>query len=649
MPIFPLESRPLVHRCTGSSVSIDLTWLPELAGRNELLAAARLQPAELAFASFQTLTLSRMDFVGAGRLDRAIQRFVSDTGAVPPWPRLRLGLLGSSNLAHLAAGIRLAALRRGLWVEIYEGSYGMYRQEIEDTNSSLHHFQPDVICLALDADHVAGGLSVEQTLASLQECWATARRSLGCAVIQQTVLPRLPRLLGSNEARYPSSPAFRVEQLNVELRHHAAADGICLLPVDTWAANEGLTTWHDPGLWYTAKQEVHPRAANLYGEYVARILAALRGLSRKCLVLDLDNTLWGGVIGDDGLDGIVLGQGTPAGEAYIALQRYAKQLAERGVILAVCSKNDEANALAAFDSHPDMVLRRSDIACFVANWQDKAHNLRSIASDLNIGLDALVFLDDNPVERALIRQELPAVWVPELPEDPAEYVSCLANTGAFEALELTDEDRERTTLYRANAQREDLRRSATDIRSFLEGLDMRLTWSSFDHAGRKRIVQLLNKTNQFNLTTLRCNEADVLRLMEDPDALTLQLRLTDIYGDNGVVGLVTGRRTTDQVLVLETWLMSCRVLGREVERATLDIIVAAAREMGCKSLHGIYRPTAKNAMVRGHYRQLGFAEAQADTDGITHWRLAVDTYLPSSCPIQVQKGSSWPTPTSIAS
>ena len=248
---------------------------------------------------------------------------------------------------------------------------------------------------------------------------------------------------------------------------------------------------------------------------MGRILAALRGRSSKCLVLDLDNTLWGGVVGDDGVDGVVIGQGSESGEAFAALQRYAKGLSQRGVILAVCSKNDEANAVLPFEKRSEMILRRTDIACFVANWEDKAGNIRRIAKQLNIGLDSLVFLDDNPFERNLVRRELPMVAVPELPEEPSGYVRLLSAAGYFETLSITEEDRERSSQYRANLAREELREKATDMQGFLRALKMKLTWSPFAGKDLKRVVQLLNKTNQFNLTTRRYSEEAVQALLAD--------------------------------------------------------------------------------------------------------------------------------------
>jgi FkbH-like protein len=368
-------------------------------------------------------------------------------------------------------------------------------------------------------------------------------------------------------------------------------------------------------LWHSSKQEVAPAAAPVYGDLVGRLLAAKQGLSAKCLVLDLDNTLWGGVIGDDGLEGIVLGQGSATGEAYVAVQEYAREQARRGVILAVCSKNDEAIAREPFEKHPDMVLKISDIACFVANWQDKAANLRHIAERLNIGIDSLVFLDDNPFERTLIRQELPMVAVPEVSEDAALYPYTLADAGYFESTMVTDEDRERSAQSQGNTQRETLRESSTDMDSYLRSLEMTLIWRRFDQIGLQRTVQLINKTNQFNLMTRRYTDIDVQEIMNDPNAVGLQLRLTDRFGDNGIIGIVIGRLQDDGQMLIDTWLMSCRVLGRQVEQATLNLLVATAKSLGAHSLIGEYRPTPKNKMVEAHYQKLGFEMLKDQSDG----------------------------------
>ena len=378
------------------------------------------------------------------------------------------------------------------------------------------------------------------------------------------------------------------------LRQAADAAGVDLIALDDQVAASGLTAWHDPALWHRAKQEIHPQAAPLYGDIIARLIAAAQGQSKKCLVLDLDNTLWGGVIGDDGIAGIKIGQGSARGEAHLAFQHYVKELAARGVILAVCSKNDETNALEPFLSHPEMALKRTDIACFVANWTDKATNLRDIARRLNIGIDSLVFVDDNPAERAIIRRELPMVAVPELPDDPTFYAETVASAGYFETVRVTAEDSQRAHQYQQNAARESLLTSATDMAGYLRSLSMRAVWSGFDRTGLARIVQLINKTNQFNLTTRRVSETEVQALIDDPAALTLQIRLIDQFGDNGIVTIVSGQLERTTVTIrLDTWLMSCRVLGRGMETETLNLVAAEAIRLGAQTLVGLYRPSAK--------------------------------------------------------
>jgi FkbH-like protein len=619
----------------------DLDWLPERTDWGRLTEVRDYPPRE-ALAHFRVFANSRMDFARAWRLDKTFQRYRSENDLSSLVPGVRLALIGSSTLSHLHAGIRLGGLRRGILVDVYEGIYGMYRQELMDPNSGLHRFAPDAILLSLDSRHLTApeGCSVESVFNLLRSCWTRAQQAISCAVIQQTVLPVLPYLLGNQEyllgnQESSGSPAAIIAKVNAQLREEAPKDNIHLLTVDTWAAQSGVFEWFDPALWYRSKQEIHPRASCVYGDHVGRILAALRGKSFKCLVLDLDNTLWGGVVGDDGVDGIVIGQGSENGEAFLELQGYAKRLAERGVILAVCYKNDETHAIRPFRERSEMILKETDIACFIANWEDKAANLRRIAERLNIGLDSLVFVDDNPAERDLVRRELPMVAVPELPEDPAGYVQFLSAAGYFETLSITEEDRDRNRQYSANRSREELRESATDLEGFLRALRMKMLWSSFNLKDIKRIVQLVNKTNQFNLTTRRYTEEEVRKLMTQEDVLTLQVRLLDVYGNNGIIAMVIGKRNGEAGLEMDTWLMSCRVLGRHLEQATLNIIAQEARVMGCSHLTGIYRPTASNEMVRNHYQGLGFSRQETAADGSVRWFCPLDQLVPFAVQIEI--------------
>jgi len=626
-----------------------LSWLPEDPDwRPKLRALAKAEGDiwndAVALANF------RIDFTRTNAIDEVVRRRYKDappagTGTKP----VRLAVLGSSTLAHLHAPIRVAGLRRGIWIETYENNYGQYLQELLDPGSELHAFKPNTVLFAFDSRHLAQGIHASMSeddaraaladiKALIKRCWQAARDAFKCHIIQQTPLAVFPTLMGGNEHRLAGSPAGFIAALNRDLRAMADAEGVDLLALDTASARDGLAAWYDAGLWHRSKQEVSPAAGPAYGELALRLIAAKQGRSYKCLVLDLDNTLWGGVIGDDGMDGIVLGQGSPLGEGFVALQDYAKQLARRGVILAVCSKNDEANALEPFEKHPEMVLRRTDIAAFRANWQDKAGNIKAIAAELNIGLDSLVFLDDNPFERNFVRAQLPMVGVPEVGEDPAEMLEVLAAAGYFESLAITDEDRERTAQYQENKAREQLRANSSDLEGYLRGLDMTMVWRRFDSVGLQRTVQLINKTNQFNLTTRRHTEEDITAIMADPNSFGLQIRLTDRFGDNGIIAIVIGRKRDDGAVWIDTWLMSCRVLGRQVEPTTLNLTASLAQGLGATKLIGEYLPTKKNGMVRNHYEKLGFTVVSTHADGSSVAEFDLTNFVPSPTFITVTEG-----------
>jgi FkbH-like protein len=624
-----------------------LRWLPTLPDWRARLRA--LASSADPWADAVALANTRLDFVRTNALDETLRRHGGDrpvTGTKP----VRLAILGSSTLAHLHPAIRVAGLRRNIPVSTYENDYGQYLQELLDGSSALHAFRPDTVLFAFDAAHLTQGLHaalsagdadamLDEVTGRITQCWSLARAAFACPVMQQTVLDVFPSLLGNNEHRLPGSRSRFVARLNETLRALADMHGVDLVALDDAARRDGLAAWHDPALWHRSKQEVTPARAPSYGELVGRLIAARQGRSYKCLVLDLDNTLWGGVIGDDGLDGIVLGQGSPLGEGFVAVQDYAKDLARRGVILAVSSKNDEANALEPFEKHPEMVLRRSDIASFQANWSDKAANIRAIAADLNIGLDSLVFLDDNPFERSFVREQLPMVAVPEVPDDdPSLVPGVLADAGYFESLGITAEDRERTAQYQENRARAELQANAGDMDSYLRALKMRMVWSRFDSVGQNRVVQLINKTNQFNLTTRRHTDTDIAAIMADPQSFGLQIRLLDRFGDNGIIAIVIGRTTAPGTVTIDTWLMSCRVLGRGVERTTLNLVAEQARALGATRLVGAYIPTKKNGMVRDHYSKLGFSVLSQADDGGSTAVLDLTGYEPSPSFIHVTEG-----------
>jgi len=626
-----------------------LTWLPEINEWRPRLRAL-LGSTSDAWPELVALANARLDFVRTNALDEMARRCFADappknTGTKP----VRLAILSSCTVTHLHAGIRVAGLRRGIWIESFESDYGQYLQNLLDPQSALHGFKPDAILFGFDARHLTQGvhasMSAEDAEAEfgdvtsrIAQCWDLAKREFGCAVYQQSVIDCFAPLLGNNEFRLPGSKAGFVTRLNHWMRDQADAHGVDMVAIDRAIAQDGLAAWYDAALWDRSKQEITPAASPMYGELVARLIAARQGRSYKCLVLDLDNTLWGGVIGDDGMDGIAIGQGSPLGEGFVALQNYAKDLARRGIILAVCTKNDEANALEPFEKHPDMVLRRTDIACFRANWDDKASNIRAIAAELNIGIDSLVFLDDNPFERNLVRGELPMVAVPEWNDEPSLVPHILAAAGYFESLGITGEDRLRTAQYQENVQREKFRHEVTDMEGYLRGLNMQMVWKRFDSLGQSRVVQLINKTNQFNLTTRRYTDDDVQTIMDDPKSFGLQLRLLDRFGDNGIIAIIIGRMQNETELLIDTWLMSCRVLGRGVETTTLNLIASHAKALGAHRLIGEFIATKKNGMVRDHYTKLGFSESSRAEDGHSFANLELADFVPPTTFIDVTEG-----------
>ena len=627
-----------------------LYWLPKETRWKERLRALRTasEPSAAALQEAIALANTQLDFLQTNMLDQVVRELFRDQP--PQWlskTPIRLGILASSTVSHLHAGLRVAALRRGLWLTVYEHDFGQYLQELLDPKSGLHDFRPTAVLFAFDIRHLTMGLhagiqpfeaegAFADTRNHILRCWHAAREAFQCLILQQTILPALPGLLGNNEHRLPGSPQGFIERLNSALPAMADQEAVDLVGLDRCAMRDGISYWHDAALWHRSKQEICLRAAPVYGELVGRLLAAKQGHSYKCLVLDLDNTIWGGVLGDDGIEGIVLGQGSALGEAYQAMQQYALELSRRGILLAICSKNDEKIVREAFDNHPEMLLKRNCIASFVVNWNDKAANLRAIAQELNIGINTLVFVDDNPAERMLVRKELPMVAVPEVPGDPALVPSCLSDGGYFEAVNVTDEDRQRTRFYKDNWARSRFQESTTDLNSYLQALQMRLLWRAFDRIGLRRILQLINKTNQFNLTTRRYTEDEILALMEDPLSFGLQLRLIDRFGDNGIIGIVIGRQRDDNDLLIDTWLMSCRVLGRQVEKATLNVVVLEAQKRGACRLVGEYRSTEKNEIVRNHYLNLGFSSIER-SDQREFSTLDLKSFQPMSTVIAVER------------
>jgi FkbH-like protein len=526
--------------------------------------------------------------------------------AVAPKRAARVALLGSYTTDQFGPMLALACSALGIETELYTGGYDQYRQEILDPASGVHRFEPTHVVLALHEGAAElpeasdePEADVEREVARWQSLWAKA----GARVVQHTFAVRHDPALGHLAARLPGSRHAMLHALNAALGKAAGTD-VLLVDCDRLAAGWGKDRWFDDRYWFLAKQAVALDALPLLARHTAAVIAADLGLARKCLVLDLDNTLWGGVVGEDGLAGIRLGNG-PEGEAYVAFQERILELKRKGIVLAVASKNDDVEARAVFTEHPEMRIREPDIACFAANWDTKVDNIRWIAETLDLGLDALVYADDNPAEREIVRRFLPEVDVLPLPADPAHYARALGDYLHFETATFSREDAARADHYRARAQAQARRLEVGDLEDFLRDLEMSATIAPFDELRLPRIVQLIGKTNQFNLTTRRHSLAQVRELMELPGAVHLFLELRDRFAEHGLVGVLIAV-PEDGALEIETWLLSCRVIGRRAEHAMLQQLGLRAREAGFGRLRGIYVPTAKNRVVRDLYPSLGF-------------------------------------------
>jgi FkbH-like protein len=608
---------PLVHP----------SWLP--AAPEDFAAQSKaLRNAEGDIgAGLRQLATHALD---ANQLQR-LARLVADRPSATLAP-FRLGLLSNATTDFVAPAITGSGARHGLAISCITTGYGQFVQEALEPGSAINRGACDAVLLALDArafaldappgDEAAATAAVERALAQLDAICAGLQPHCQTLILQTAPTPADGHL-GNFDPLLPGSPAAQVAAFNRGVIARCRAGPARLLDVAALAAQAGLAQWHDPAAWNVAKQPFAHSLIPAYSEALCRLIAAIRGKSRKALVLDLDNTLWAGVIGDDGMDGINIAQGDATGEAHLALQRYALELRERGVVLAVSSKNTDEVARQVFREHPDMLIREDHIAVFQANWNDKASNLKAIAEALNIGTDALVFVDDNPAERAQVRQALPEVAVPEMPADPAWYVRVLAAGSYFEAVGFANEDRDRARMYGENAKRAALQTSAGGIEDYLRSLAMTIRFAPFDVAGRARIAQLINKSNQFNLTTRRYSEAEIAALADDPAVFTLQVRLEDAFGDNGMISVVICRQHGPDWQI-DTWLMSCRVLGRRVEQMVLAQLQQQAAARGIARLIGTYRPSGRNGIVADHYAKLGFALTSEDAEGNQTWTLQID-------------------------
>jgi len=623
----------------------ELQWLPRAPGDFPARLKALANSAGSHGRELQELALCSLDLNQLTKLAKAIGKLQSDGKSLAPLTPFRLAVLSNSTIDFLVPALVATAARHGIALEVIQPSYDQVAQEALTPDSKVNRSNPDAVLLALDyralplklslGDAEASYATVLGVMGYLQALRDGIKANSNAVCIFQTFAPPAETLFGSLDRALPGTLRNLIDGINRELAEYVSGSGDVLLDIAGLAETVGLADWHNTQLWNMGKFAFSDELIPLYADHVARTVAAIRGKSRKVLILDLDNTVWGGVIGDDGLEGIQLAQGDARGEAHLGVQRLALDLRKRGVVLAVSSKNTDEVAREPFEKHPEMLLKLDHIAVFQANWNDKATNIQAIATELSLGLDAMVFLDDNPVERGLVRRLLPQVAVPELPEEPAYYARTLAAAGYFEAVAFANEDLKRAGFYQDNAKRASLQKQVGGVDAYLASLDMTITFQPFDATGRARIVQLINKSNQYNLTTRRYTDPEVAQAESEPEVFTLQVRLADIFGDNGMISVVICRPGGPGVWEIDTWLMSCRVLGRKVEHMVLHEILKHARSAGIVKLAGTYKPTERNQLVVDHYARLGFNKLHGEESGLTRWELLVEDAQPESAPMRV--------------
>ncbi len=562
---------------------------------------------------------------------------------------IHLLLLSASTASHITDALIGTAIRYGFLLDVTSVEYEEPEPWLDAHREQLKTKPIDFVLLASDSrmlklvsplgDEQASARTIDAALGRIARIAEVAGAATGRPVILQTLAGDPDASHINMDLGLPGSPRYLTGEFNRRLALEARQASRLLFDVNGLANLVGQAAWSAARYWYAAKYPFATAMIPLYADHVMRIVAAQMGRSRRVLVLDLDNTMWGGVVGDDGVEGLVLGSGTALGETYSALQRMALSYKERGIILCVSSKNDEAIALDAFRSHPEMVLKEDDIVAFRVNWDDKAANIKAIADMIDLGLESFVFLDDNPAERKRVRDALSAVAVPELPEDPSDWIPVFQAAGYFEQAGFSSEDQLRAGFYKANARRAAQLERIGNHDDYLRSLSMTLSIAAFDTVGRKRIAQLISKSNQFNLTTRRYSEAEVAAVQSNPDAVTLQARLEDIFGDNGMISAVICLQK-ERRWEIDTWIMSCRVLGRRVEETILQYLVQQARAAGITELIGRYVPTARNGLVRDHFSKLGFTRIDARPDGETTWQLVVNNYGDKELPMKVDTASS---------
>ena len=559
-------------------------------------------------------------------------------------PEFKLAVVGDTATQLLCTAIRGMGVERGYNIDLFEAEYNQVERQFLDPTSELYQFDADFIVIFQSA-HKLGELH-SMLNAEQQTTLADERINFLASVCENPALtgkkiiyfnyPEIEdTVFGSYANKVDTSFTFQVRKLNYELmRLSQHYQNLFICDIAGLQNKLGRDQMFAANVYTSTEMIFSMDALPYVASRVMDIVCAVKGQFKKCLILDLDNTVWGGVIGDDGLEGIQLGHGLGIGKAFTEFQMWVKKLKQRGIIICVASKNNEETAKEPFERHPDMVLKLDDIAVFQANWETKVDNIRTIQSILNIGFDSMVFLDDNSFERNMVRENIKGITVPELPEDPAEYLEYLYSLNLFETASYSNLDKDRTKQYQVEAKRVSLSKTFTNEADFLKSLNMVSVVSGFTKFNTPRVAQLSQRSNQFNLRTVRYTDADIEALANDPNVIDLSFTLEDKFGDNGLIAVVIMTPLDKETLFVDTWFMSCRVLKRGMENFTLNTMVEKAKTAGYKKIIGEYLPTPKNKMVENHYIGLGFTPVEGvDT---AQFELNVDEYQKRECYIETK-------------
>ena len=567
------------------------------------------------------------------RKKKSIKRSFKQTEG---FTELRIAFLGGSTTSEIKDVLELFLLDKSIKPCFYESGYNKWYEDSMFENEELAKFNPQLIILHTSILNLLDCPQINDTKEAIEEltrktynqflcCWNSLQAKYSAIIIQNNFELPSSRICGNLEASQSNSMIKFVNKLNDMFACYADEhDTFYINDINYLSAYFGLEKWFDRNFYNLYKFAFSYEMIPHYAYNLAAIIVASLGKSKKCLVLDLDNTLWGGIIGDDGIAEIKIGHETAAGEGFYEFQQYVLSLKKRGVILAVCSKNDLEIAKSGFN-HPDSVLKVDDFAAFIANWEPKHLNLVRIAKEINIGLDSLVFIDDNPAERAIVQENLPEVAVPHVIQaDPSSYIKAIDQGHYFEPVVISADDLKRNQTYLENKQRHDLELQFTSYDDFLKSLEMRAEIETFKDIYLDRITQLTNKTNQFNLTTKRYTRSEIDAVAKSEEYIAIYGRLEDKFGDNGLVSVVVGK-ITDDTLHIDLWLMSCRVLKRDFEITMFQELVKISQQRGIKHIKGYYYKTAKNAMVKEFYPSLGFTLVLTDDENTT-WQYDLDKY-----------------------